>query len=418
MRKIVPLLSLSLSCLVGTPANASSFDYYTDGVYDCYMQINRDIQGGLSKRYLSEYSGKYLVGMSVDNSPIVDIIFYKTVGSKNNLDPEIAKYVPTGKTYIIFGYFDRLADAKYLLKKIKSYGISAKIFQGKSKKEWKRNPVVINKLINDLKRAVSNTPVRVAVIDRTQVRTKVVHKERRTLPTSQKASKKAPNSRRLNSKEVLDSFLRLRAKTKRENVGNGTFINEGRSYQVGDRVAPGLTLKGSMCGPIDCIAVLRGDDDLTYRIKFPPLPGAEREDAQKSLPPQEKTKGEAKASEAKNREPASSMKPEQNEDLNTTGESGEGASSPLPIGLEKNEERKKRSEKTGELPRVATCDFGKIHTAQTMDGRFVSVADTQYRNLKTKVEVKAHGLRQVQVRKTGADPLIIRTRAFRKHCTQ
>lgn len=343
-------------------AKSNSFDYYSDGIYDTYIQISKDIQSGLSERYMSEYEGKYLVVMEVTNSSVVDIIFYKTLGAKNSLRPESVVYEGNGKIYLVFDTFDRLPNADFLRRKLKDFGLDTEIFECKSKKSYKRNPIVIKKVINDLKFTVKNIP------------TKVI-----TVQVESKKSKKTSSSTK-----TVDSFLMLREEFCEEGKikGNVLFLRKNK-YKEHD-ILSGFGIVDIQPDKV----LLKGDDDKFYSIKSS---FCKKESEIVKVKKKSSKTNTVNKKEVVNNKPKIHNKVIVEDDVDTD------------------------DDKEKEYP--YQCDFRKILTAKDDKWKPIRISDTFYeKKNKVNVEIKEHNKKYVRVRSVGAPILFITKRTMNKAC--
>lgn len=354
-------------------AKENSFNYYSDGIYDGYIQISKDIQSGLNERYMAEYDGKYLVMMDVTDSSIVDIIFYKTVGAKNSLKPITVDYVENGRTYLVFDSFLRSANAHFLQKKLIEYGLETKVYLGEGAESYKRNPVVIKKMIEDLKYAIRNVPVKVVTVE-ADGNAPALPPIRRTSGTQSYTSEGKHDN-------VVVDFLELQREYCRSGEKKGDFFYlRGKKYKVGDSIN-GLSITRISNAKI----TLLGTDGKYYNIQ----PGKCEEDGRGDESKVEITK---EVVETKENEATTSA-------TTTTTVTQKGESTPTDKHLK------------------YMCDFTQIYTAKNEEGEDIRISDTPYFNSKQK-EVYAQGVEtnSVKVRSSGADTIILSSRHFKKYC--
>ena len=164
IKSFVVLLLLTISSF----ASSKSFDYYSDGVYDAYTEIENSLRRGLKEEKIKDLGSKWLVLQDISNDSTVQIIFYRTVAHKNNFfEAVIAKRKDNNKNYMVYGAYSRKADAQYASKKLLEKGISAKVVYSRGDDEYNTNPIVVKKLIVDMKKLLKDTPV--VVVRRTEI---------------------------------------------------------------------------------------------------------------------------------------------------------------------------------------------------------------------------------------------------------
>jgi len=374
------LLIVLLLLTTGIEAKkANSFEFYSDGIYDAYIQINREVQAGLSTRYMEEYNNKYLVVLDVENSSTVDIIYYKTIGSKNSLSADSVVYISTGRSYLVFDHFDRKANAKLLLKKLSSYGLNVKIFDKRGGRSYKRNPIVITKLINDLKDTVKNTPVKVLTVENVAPI---------PLPSFVPPLKKSRSSKKTSA--TVDAFLRLREKfCKAGGLSNGVLFVEGEKYKKGNTISEFLYHSTKKEGK-STVAVLKGKDGKFYKLR--PQSCKNKKVCEKGLCDADVESGPVTTV---------SSDPMPEEDPTHVDASNSPDATPGDSSESKN----------------YICDFGKIYTAKDKDGEAVVVSETPYGSMgKSKSTVAPSGKGIYRVRSKGALPIYISERYLVKAC--
>lgn len=150
-----------------TVANAGNeYVYYQDGIYDAYSQINKDIKDGLKENIVKDLADKYLVEVNLKSYSLVDLIFFKAIAQKNQMfNTVVVKDLGDGENYIVFDAYQRKADAVYAANKLEESGISAKITFNEGRK-LRQNPLVIKKIIGDIKNELSDAPVKMVVIEK------------------------------------------------------------------------------------------------------------------------------------------------------------------------------------------------------------------------------------------------------------
>jgi len=162
---------LSLMAIFAIASQAYAIDkkvamkFYFDGIYDSYSQIEDSIKKGLKKERLNQFRNKYIVFKDADNAPFVKLLMYKTIAFKNNLtDVTIGKDPSTKKDYIIFGGYDRKADAEYIRQRLMENSINAQV--AFNDKTFVRDPIIVNQYIEQARKLIKNLPVKVIEIEK------------------------------------------------------------------------------------------------------------------------------------------------------------------------------------------------------------------------------------------------------------
>jgi len=359
------MLSTSLSATEG-----EAFDYYSDGIWDAYLQINKDIQRGLDEKPLTKYRNKYLVAMNIDEVSTVNIIFYKTVGVKNGLTPEVVSHIASEKNYLVFGSFSRKPNARDLKKRLLEYKLEGiKIFDKNTAVEYKRNPLIVKKLISDLSYSIKGSS---------------------SLFVTKKASKKT-SSKKIVKKETaydIDSpnvikFLRIREKFCRKGFAKDeTLYICNTKYSKGDNLE-GFSIKTIEHNKKGDLVVLLGNDGLHYKI---------RSSWCKSLPK----------------------------------ESGNGFKTVEQIDQNKSDGNFTKEKDTDkEMPSLAKedkeyiCDFTKISTGQMENGSAIRIKDTGYHgNSAMPVRVYETSNNTLKIKGRGKEYIYLGELYFNRACTK
>ena len=148
-------------------------DVYQQAIYDTYLQLQDFIAEGVDTYKIKSYDGKIIVGISIDNLPINQIIFYSVIGSRNSFNVRTVYDQHTKRGYLVFGAYNREADANYAIQQLKMLNINAvKIYNG----DWFNNPVVVNSIVEQLKNtALANFPIKVIKIKEIYYKEKPVY---------------------------------------------------------------------------------------------------------------------------------------------------------------------------------------------------------------------------------------------------
>lgn len=167
---LAPLIALPLTLMGATPNGA--LDYYKDGVYNTTSLINKHLREGLQETVLDQYHNKYLVVANLDKMSFVDIIFYENIAEKQQiLDVKIAKKISSGESYMVFGAFERKADASMIQDRLADSGVETDVMlNSEPKNGYVQNPLIVKKYLGDIRELIKDMPVRVVKIERTVVR--------------------------------------------------------------------------------------------------------------------------------------------------------------------------------------------------------------------------------------------------------
>lgn len=163
-KKFLALLFLGVN-LFADPINTSNFTLYNNiyqqGIYDTYNQIISLLNENMANTPLIALNNKIIVAVNIDSFPINKILYYSVIGKKNFFESFTAKNENDGHNYLIFGIYDRKADADYALNILKQKEINAiEVFNG----QWYNNNIILKNLVFQLKNgALKNFPVKVIV---------------------------------------------------------------------------------------------------------------------------------------------------------------------------------------------------------------------------------------------------------------
>jgi len=432
MKSIKKILVAAILLTMGaTPMVASgskkinAFEYYSDGIYDAYLQIDRDIKKGMSERYMSEFSGQYLVGIDIGKASTVDIIYYQTIGAKNSLEPVTVKHVRSGRNFLIFDKFPRKADAKMLQKKLTKYSLAAKIYEKANTRTYRRNPVVIKKLIMDLEDMIKNTPVKIIAIEKASSSYRMTG-QKKSLPTAS-----------------LNEYLRLKKSFCRSSsIGNRELSIGKSTYLIGDSIGT-FKISNITTESGEDTVVLGGEDHLSYRLKKslcytrstsgPKEIRGTKFKTSRENPAEIKTEPKPKCNQyydenAKNNRVVVAAKPVKTSSNGETKAKPRTQNSTQSTQVRSKEEPKseRRQEQSqvkkvyGEFDeRKMKCDFSKIHTIKTTSGGDkMNIETTSYAARKGAEDTIVKKLKDgtYSVRVTGMEPVYIEARPFRRHC--
>jgi len=387
MKKLLFLTLLLISSLI--EASTKSFDFYTDGVYDAYTEIENSLRRGLKEDKIKDLENRWLVIQDITKDSTVQLIFYRTVAHKNNFfEAVIARDEKTRKNYMVYGSFTRRADAEYASTKLLDKGLNVKVVYAGKNSNFTTNPIVVKKLIADMKKLLEDTPV--LVIKRTEILTdekKCSDKNVIVKKVVQKCDKK----KELKS-IVLKQFYKLREQWKFRgtvDLAKKEVVFRERSgiknhFKIKD------FFKGFKISEIyyasstqNSVVKLLGFDGRTYKLYKKKCEPLKKEQKSK----QKKAKIEQKKHIAKKTiEKPSKPKP-----------------SKLNVAAEKQDD-------------VYMCDFSLIKIAYTKKGDKVRVKDTHYSGKIIDVKVKKDGDRY-ELRHSGFETLLIRPFYF-KYCNK
>jgi hypothetical protein len=167
-----PKIILSgLLCALSLYGDGSSnaLDYYKDGIYDTTTLINKYLKEGLQETVLDQYYEKYLVLANLDQSSYVDTIFFQNVAEKGQIQSvKIAKRLSDNKSFMVFGSFERKADADMIQQKLMSSGIETAVILNKEPKNgYVVNPIIIKKYLGEIRELIKDMPIKVIKIEKT-----------------------------------------------------------------------------------------------------------------------------------------------------------------------------------------------------------------------------------------------------------
>lgn len=383
MKKLLLLFIVFLTC-----TNADSeFDYYADGIYDTFIEIDKEIKEGLNERYMSEYEGQFIVAINVDNASTVKIIFYKAVGAKKGLSPTLVKHVASQKSYLVYGHFERKANARELKKRMIEHKISdVKIFNKAKATSYRRNPIVIKNFVSALKYEIKKEPSGYS-------RTK--QKQKKKINSKIKVMTVGKKEKCYTESTIVISFLKLREKYCKEG-----FIKDGSVYFCNKRYHVGQKIKGFLLKEIkeqngEKIAVLLGDDGQHYKLKDSWCKNPKSPCGESKYTP---TKKENKGKSASAKKGVSSDKKEK-------------------IESSKTNKQKKKTKKKGIL---YYCDFTNIPTVRDVKTKKpMRVKDTPYAGFKEiRIKIYSSNANQLKIRGEGKDYILISRKYFERACKE
>ena len=272
--------------------------FYFDGIYDSYSQIEDSIKKGLKKDRLYQFRNKYIVYKEAGDLPFVKLLMLKTIAYKNNLtDVAIGKSPTTNKNYVVFGGYDRKADALYIKQRLAENGISAKVEY--NKETLIRNPIIIKKYVSDARRLIKNLPVKVIEIEK---RYYIPQKEKVKPPVKIKIDKNADKDILRELKMLKKYFYKTKISTGRSLLYVYRKDLAGyNAYTKGDYVTRHLILKDYSYVPGKYIKAILATEDgrefvLVKKIKKPSKTTAKKS-SHKSKPeckPKKSKKGKNK----------------------------------------------------------------------------------------------------------------------------
>lgn len=165
-RTLLTGLFFSASLFAG---GGESLDYYKDGIYDTTSLVNKYLKEGLQETVLDQYQGKYLVVLNLEKSSYVETIFFQNIAEKEQIqDVKIAKRINDGKTYMVFGAYDRKADADMIRDRLFESGIDAVVFLNNDPRNgYIVNPIIVKKYLGEIRELIKDMPVKVIKIEKT-----------------------------------------------------------------------------------------------------------------------------------------------------------------------------------------------------------------------------------------------------------
>lgn len=384
MKKLLLLFIVFLTCISAD----SEFDYYADGIYDTFIEIDKEIKEGLNERYMSEYEGQFIVAINVDNASTVKIIFYKAVGAKKGLSPTLVKHVASQKSYLVYGHFDRKANARELKKRMIEHKISdVKIFNKAKATSYRRNPIVIKNFVSALKYEIRKEPSGYS---------KTKQKQNKGISSKIKVMTVEKEEKCYTESTIVISFLRLREKYCKEG-----FIKDGSVYFCDKRYHVGQKIKGFLLKEIkeqngEKIAVLLGDDGQHYKLKDSWCKNP------KSPCGKSKYTHTKKGNRGKSTKVVAPDKKEKITNPNT------------------NKQKKKSETKTKKKGILYYCDFTNIPTVRDIKTKKpMRVKDTPYAGFKEiRVKIYSSDANQLKIRGEGKDYILISRKYFERACKE
>lgn len=171
-KNILASILLIPLCLSAAPRGMVEFKAYQEGVYNTTALINKHLREGLQETVLDQYAGKYLVVANLDKMSFVDIIFYENISEKQQiLDVRTAKKMNTGENFMVFGAFERKADATMIQERLAESGLETEVvFNSEPKNMYVQNPLIVKKYLGDIRELIKDMPVRVVKIEKTIVK--------------------------------------------------------------------------------------------------------------------------------------------------------------------------------------------------------------------------------------------------------
>jgi hypothetical protein len=160
----------AVSGLIGADyGKTNALDYYKDGVRNTTSLINKHLRDGLQENVLDQYYGRYLVATNLEKLSFVDIIFYENIAEKAQiLDVKIVKKISTGESFMVFGAYERKADAEMIQTQLMESDIEANVVKNdESKNGYVSNPLIVKKYLSDIRELIKDMPVKVIKIEKT-----------------------------------------------------------------------------------------------------------------------------------------------------------------------------------------------------------------------------------------------------------
>lgn len=375
-------------------ASNKSFDYWQDGVYDAYTEIENSLRRGLKEDKLKDLKNKWLIIQDISKDSTVQLIFYRTVAYKNNfLEAVTVKNNINGKNYVIYGSYNRKADAVYASKRLSEKGIEADTVYSGDNVSYSNNPIIIKKLIMDMKLLLEDTPV--IVVKETEILNKDSSKD---LPRKQVKCKKTVcpkiSKNEILNNNVLHNFFSLEAKFKlrgKIDTDDETVIFEERSgiknhYKKKD-FFKGFKIteiyKNSQTG--FAVVKIMGDNGKTYKL-YEKISDSSKPKSKKSAVKAVKKEEEKKLGYVSNSKAKTDVK-KKNIAVNTTDNTD-----------------------------VYRCDFSKISIAKDKAGNKISVSKTHYADKQLDVRI-TKGEKEYKIQYSGYETIFIQPYYF-KNCSK
>ena len=377
-------------------ASNKSFDYYADGVYDTYTEVENSLRRGLKEKKLKDLKNKWIIVQDISNDSTVQLIFYRTVASKNNFfEAVIAKNLTNNKNYLIYGAYSRKADAIYASKRLLDKGINIQVRFNDNNDEYTNNPIVIKKLIQDMKKLLQDTPM--IVVKKTEIIEKEVSSEKKQKTKIVYVEKKKCSNRGVSRKSVLSSIVRSEfKKVKARFAIRGKIDSKHKMIVYREQSGTVNKFKEKDFFKGFKITAIYYNKQTGYRIlKLMGLDG-------KTYKIYKKAKSECDCDKkAKNAETHKLSSKKQRKEMK--GQS-----------VKKVAKKQRSTKKTTQNSSVYKCNFNKISNVYTRDGSQKDIKDTHYANKIMLVKLKKEGSRY-SVKHAGYEEVYIKP-FFKRFC--
>ena len=152
---------------IGKPQSKDgAIDYYYDGVADTMSQINKEISDGINKEEIQGISGKVAVLTPLQNVSTFQIVFFKTVASKNNLFDAKTVIDKNGISYLLYDLKTREIDAEYIVGKLSEKGIPAFTKLLTTDDKFFKDPIILSELIQKVSSQIKDLPTKIIVVEK------------------------------------------------------------------------------------------------------------------------------------------------------------------------------------------------------------------------------------------------------------
>ena len=208
------------------------YKIYQQGIYDTYKEINSLLVQNLTNSPLEALDHKIIVAVNINNLPINQILYLSVIGQKNFFNTFTAENKNDGNLYLIFGVYDRKADADYAINVLRNKNINAEeIFNG----NWYNYNIILKDIIFKLKNgALRNYPVKVIVEKEIILKKEKNIKNQKTLYQNKPVSNSHTNNR-LQKLFTLIGHLKINGMPY-VNKNKVYIYYQGKLYGLGDYI--------------------------------------------------------------------------------------------------------------------------------------------------------------------------------------
>lgn len=411
-KAVMVMLTVAGICL---SASDSGMDYYRDGVYDTTAQINKHLRNGLQEQVMDHYKNRYLVLIDLERYSTVDILFFETVAERNHiLDVETVKNTKNNKSYMVFGAFERQADADLISQKMNDSTVTTDVRFNTD--VYVKNPIVVKKFLSDIREMIKDMPVKVITIQKTIAKD---GKECPSLPIPTMASRQAEQAK-IDSdlqNELEDQLNDIDRRWKKSGVVATTKshismmnskIQRTSYFGIGEKIGC-FTLKDIRFNNYECTnsLILMGPDGKTYTVN------------RNSKCANEKIKAPAIQAVKK---PKATIVAQKNQGVHngsafckegTTSDGPEANSKPATATVATQPQA---STVKSSSSNTASCDFSKIKFG-VFGGKSTTIDKTPYAEKQITVTVSKNG-GTYTLQGGGNPPISVRENLFNNGCTK